>query len=142
MANKVVLKAIEHVGRGVKDLLVLTAIEQDTLGTKHLGHLGKHRRAAAGDDHIAHTTDRGVGGNARKAVRAATLKTNDQLGGRNGLTLCLLGQVSQLGQNLVPLDLLVGDVLAGEEADALVVEVTELVEHLLMRAVLATERQE
>ena len=54
----------------------------------------------------------------------------------------MLGQVSQLGQNLVPLDLLVGDVLAGEEADALVVEVTELVEHLLMRAVLATERQE
>ena len=72
----------------------------------------------------------------------ATLKTNDQLGGRNGLTLCLLGQVSQLGQNLVPLDLLVGYILAGEEADALVVEVTELVEHLLMRAVLATERQE
>ena len=40
------------------------------------------------------------------------------------------------------LDLLVGNVLAGEEADALVIEVTELVEHLLVRAVFATERQE
>ena len=40
------------------------------------------------------------------------------------------------------LDLLVGNVLAGKEADALVIEVTELVEHLLVRAVFATERQE
>ena len=142
VANKVALKAVEHVGGGAKDLLVLTAIEQNTLGAKHLGHLGKHRRAATGDDHIAHATDRGVGGNARKTVGAAALKTNNQLGGQNGLTLGLLCQVCQLGQNLVALDLLVGNVLAGEEANALVIEVTELVEHLLVRAVLATERQE
>ena len=40
------------------------------------------------------------------------------------------------------LDLLVGNVLAGEEANALVIEVTELIEHLLVRAVFAAERQE
>ena len=142
MANKVVLKAIEHVGGSVKDLLVLATVEQDALRAKHLGHLGKHRRAAAGDDHIAHATDRGVGGNARKTVGAAALKTNNQPGGQNGLALGLLCQVCQLGQNLVALDLLVGNVLAGEEANALVIEVTELVEHLLVCAVLAPERQE
>ena len=38
------------------------------------------------------------------------------------------------------LDLLVGYILAGEEANALVIEVTELVEHLLVRAVFTTER--
>ena len=142
MADEVVLKAVEHVGGGVKDLLVLAAVEQDALGAKHLRHLGQYRRAAARDDHIAHATDRGVGGNARKAVGAAALKTDDQLGSRDGLTLGLLGEVGQLGQDLVALDLLVGNVLAGEETDALVIEVTELVEHLLMRAVFATERQE
>ena len=40
------------------------------------------------------------------------------------------------------LDLLVGNVLAGEEANALVIKVTELIEHLLVRAVFAAERQE
>ena len=142
VANKVVLKSIEHVGGSVKDLLVLATVEQDALRAKHLGHLGKHRRAATGDDHIAHATDRGVGGNARKAVGAAALKSNNQLGGRNGLALGLLGEVCQLGQNLVALDLLVGYILAGEKTNALVIEVTELVEHLLVCAVLATERQE
>ena len=97
VADEVVLKAVEHVGGGIKDLLVLTAIEQDALGAKHLGYLGKHRRAAARDDHIAHATDRGVGGNARKTVGAAALKTDDQLGSRNGLALGLLGEVGQLG---------------------------------------------
>ena len=94
----------------------------------------------SGYDHIAHATDRGVGGNARKTVRATALKANDQFGGGNGLTLGPLGQVGQLGQDLVALDLLVGYILAGEEANALVIEVTELVKHLLVRAVFATER--
>ena len=40
------------------------------------------------------------------------------------------------------LDLLVGYILAGEESNALAIEVTELVEHLLVRAVFATEGQE
>ena len=97
MADEVILKAVEHVGGGVKDLLVLATVEQDALGTEHLGHLGQHRRAAACDDHIAHATDRGVGGNARKAVGAAALKANDQLGRRNGLAFGLLGEVGQLG---------------------------------------------
>ena len=79
MANKVILKTVKHVRGSVKDLLVLAAIEQDALRAKHLGHFGEHRRAATGDDHIAHATDRGVGGNARKTVRAAALKTNNQL---------------------------------------------------------------
>ena len=142
MADKVVLKAVEHVGGGIEDVLALTAIEQNALRAKHLGNLGEHRRAAAGDNHIAHATDRGVGGNARKTVRAAALKANDQLGGRNGLTLGLLGQVGKLGQNLVTLDLLVGYILAGEESNALAIEVTELIEYLLVRAVFATEGQE
>ena len=142
VADEVVLKAVEHVGGGVKDLLVLAAVEQDALGAKHLRHLGQYRRAAARDDHIAHATDRGVGGNARKAIGAAALKANDQLGSRDGLALGLPGEVCQLSQDLVALDLLVGNVLAGEEADALVIEVTELVEHLPVRAVFATERQE
>ena len=97
VADEVILKAVEHVRGGVKDLLVLATVEQDALGAEHLGHLGQHRRAAAGNDHIAHTTDRGVGGNARKAVRAAALEANDQLGSRDGLTLGLLGEVGQLG---------------------------------------------
>ena len=40
------------------------------------------------------------------------------------------------------LDLLIGNVLAGEEADAFAIEVTELVEHLLVCTVFAPERQE
>lgn len=59
-----------------------------------------------------------------------------------GSRLACLARSAQLGQNLVALDLLVGYILAGEKTNALVIEVTELVEHLLMRAVLATERQE
>ena len=142
MANKVVLKAVKHVGGGVEHLLVLAAVEQDALGTKHLGDLGEHRRAAAGDNHIAHATDRRVGGNTRKTVGAAALKADDQLGGRDGLALGLLGKICQLGQDAVAVNLLVGNILAGEEADALVIVLAQLVEHLLMCAVLATERQE
>ena len=142
VADEVVLKAVEHVRGGVKDLLVLATVEQDALGTEHLGHLGQYRRAAARDDHIAHATDRGVGGNARKAVGAAALKADDQLRGRDGLALGLLGEVGQLSQDLVTLNLLVGNVLTGKEANALVIEVTELIEHLLVRAVFAAERQE
>ena len=61
MANKVILKAVEHVGGGVKHLLVLAAIEQNALGAKHLGDLGEHRRATGRGRRAYRSRDRSWG---------------------------------------------------------------------------------
>ena len=141
VADEVLFEAVDHPDGLLKDLLVLAAVHQEALGTEHLGHLGQHSGAAAGAQHIAEAANRRVGGDAGQTVRAAALHADDQLAGRDRLTLKLRGVGGQLFQDLASRDQLVLNVLAGQELDAVMVVVAQLGQKLLMGQVFAAQAQ-
>ena len=126
VADEVLFEAVDHPDGLLKDLLVLATVHQEALGTEHLGHLGQHGGAAAGAQHIAEAANRRVGGDAGQTVRAAALHADDQLTGRDRLTLKLRGVGGQLFQDLASRNQLVLNVLAGQELDAVMVVVAQL----------------
>ena len=139
VADEILLEAVDHLDSLLKDFLVLAAIHQETLGTKHFRHLGQHGGAAAGAQHIAETANRRVGGDAGQAVRAAALHADDQLAGGDRLALELSGVGGKLLQNLAACYQLILDILTGQELDAVVVVVAQLCQKLLVGQVLAAQ---
>ena len=87
MREEILLEVVDQFHRLLEQFGRLTAVHQDGLCTKHLGHLGQNARAALCHQPVAELADERIGGDAREAVAAATLQAYAQLAGRN---LCAL----------------------------------------------------
>ena len=74
------------VNHGLRHLKAGGAAGQLGDAIAHLGHLRKHHRGTGTHQQICAKSNRGVGGDARESVAAATLHSHHQLAGRYGLT--------------------------------------------------------
>ena len=141
VADEVILEAVDHVLGLDEHFLIDAAVHQETLCTEHLGHLGQHGRAATLTHHVGEAADGGVGGDAGQAVRAAALHAHHQLRHGDGLALKLPGIGSQLLQDIAGGGKLVLHVLTGQELDAVVVVLAQLLHELIVLQVLAAQMQ-
>ena len=132
MPQEVGLEAVDHVHSLVEDLLVDAAIHEEALGTEHLGHLGEHRGAALGHQHVGEPAYGGVGGDAGQTVGATALHADHQFRGGDGLPACFAGVVRQLFQQYPGGREFVLHLLAGEEFHPLFVVVAQLGQELLV----------
>src|SRR5690606_22104344 len=97
VAGGVVLPPLDAAYQLVGHLLRDRAAREQVLGAVDLGGLGQDHRAAVRDEDVAGRAERGIGGDARVAVRAAALQADHDVAGRHALSGDLVGP----GQHLL-----------------------------------------
>ena len=143
MGEEVVLEIVDERDGLLEQLGRLATVHEDGLGTKHLGHLGEHARAALCHEPVAELAYERIGGDAREAVAAAALETYAQLRYRYVLSLVVLGDGIELAQYLHGCLYLVAlHFLRDEEPDAVLVVVAQCLHEGIGLIVLAAQSQD